>query len=71
MTPELLNQLLLVYATYLIATASPGPSNMATMGVAMSQGRTAAMILAAGVLTGSMFWAILAATGIRLLLSRT
>lgn len=69
MIPELLSQLLLVYATYLIATASPGPSNMAIMGVAMSQGRTAAMILAAGVLTGSMFWAILAATGIATLLA--
>lgn len=63
------NQLMLVYATYLIATASPGPSNMAIMGVAMGQGRLPALLLAFGVVTGSMFWAILAATGIAAVLA--
>ncbi|MFN3526329.1 MAG: LysE family translocator [Paracoccus sp. (in: a-proteobacteria)] len=66
---EHLNQLLIVYAAYLIATASPGPSNMAIMGVAMSQGRGAAFVLALGVVTGSIFWAILAASGISALLA--
>lgn len=66
---EPLQQLLLVYAAYLIATVSPGPSNMAIMGVAMSQGRKPALALAAGVATGSMFWALLAATGISAILS--
>jgi threonine/homoserine/homoserine lactone efflux protein len=66
---EHLNQLLVVYAAYLIATASPGPSNMAIMGVAMSRGRRPALVLAAGVITGSMFWALLAATGISAVLS--
>lgn len=69
MVIEHLQQLLPVYATYLIATASPGPSNMAIMGVAMSQGRASALALALGVTTGSMFWAILAATGISALLA--
>jgi threonine efflux protein len=64
-----LEPLLLVYASYVIASASPGPSNMAIMGVAMSQGRAPAVVLAAGVLTGSQFWAILAATGISTILS--
>jgi threonine efflux protein len=64
MSIEHFSQLLPVYATYLVATASPGPSNMAIMGVAMSQGRAPALALALGVVTGSMFWAILAATGI-------
>lgn len=69
MTIENLNQLLLVYLTYLIATASPGPSNMAIMGVAMSEGRRPALALALGVVTGSMFWAVLAATGISAVLA--
>lgn len=69
MAPEHLYQLLLVYATYLIATASPGPSNMAIMGVAMSQGRASALALALGVTTGSLFWAVLAATGVSAILA--
>ena len=69
MSLNYLNQLAPVYLTYLIATASPGPSNMAIMGVAMGQGRKAALALAFGVLTGSMFWAVLAATGIAALLA--
>ena len=69
MSMEHLNQLLPVYAAYLVATASPGPSNMAIIGVAMSQGRAPAVALALGVVTGSMFWAILAATGISAVLA--
>lgn len=61
--------LLLVYAAYVIAVASPGPSTIAIMGVAMNQGRAAAVALALGVVTGSMFWAILAATGISTILT--
>lgn len=56
--------LLPVFAAYLIAIASPGPSTMAIMGVAMRQGRPRAVALALGVVTGSMFWAVLAASGI-------
>ncbi|PZU89189.1 MAG: amino acid transporter [Shinella sp.] len=61
---------MLVYITYLIAVASPGPSNMAIMGVAMNRGRASAVTLALGILTGSMFWAALAATGISTVLTR-
>ncbi|CAM3192705.1 LysE family translocator [Paracoccus nototheniae] len=57
------NQLLIVYAAYVIATASPGPSNMAIMAVAMRQGRGPALTLALGVMTGSLIWAVLAASG--------
>ena len=60
----------LLYLTYLIAVASPGPSNMAIMGAAMNQGRAAGVALALGVLTGSLFWAGLAAAGIATLLTR-
>ena len=65
----LASQLALVYGTYLIATASPGPSNMAIMATAMRDGRVPALALAAGVITGSLFWAILAATGISAVLA--
>lgn len=58
------HELLLIYTTYLVATASPGPSNMAIMGVAMQQGRGAALALAGGVISGSMLWALLAACGV-------
>lgn len=62
-------QIALVYGTYLVATASPGPSNMAIMGTAMRDGRLPALALAAGVVTGSIAWAILAATGISVVLT--
>ncbi|QRM32165.1 LysE family translocator [Microvirga sp. VF16] len=65
-----LHQIGLVYTAYVIAAASPGPSNMAIMSMAMRQGRTAALVLAAGVVTGSLFWGVLAATGISALLAR-
>ena len=61
--------LLLVFAAYVVVIASPGPSTMAIMGVAMSQGRRAAVALALGVVTGSMIWALLAATGLSTLLT--
>ncbi|ASV88194.1 lysE type translocator family protein (plasmid) [Ochrobactrum quorumnocens] len=63
------SQLALVYGTYLIATASPGPSNMAIMATAMRDGRLPALVLAAGVITGSLFWAVLTATGLSAVLA--
>jgi threonine efflux protein len=72
-TPEVtaqLQHLLLVYTAYVIAAGSPGPSNMRIMGVAMEQGRQAALLLAAGVVTGSIFWGVMAATGVSALLAR-
>ncbi len=59
-----LHQLMLVFAAYVITVASPGPSNMAIMGVAMNHGRRSAVALAFGVVTGSQCWALLAATGL-------
>lgn len=59
-----LSHLLLVYAAYVIAAGSPGPSTMRIMGTAMHQGRQAAFALAAGVVTGSVFWGVMAATGV-------
>lgn len=65
-----LHQLLLVYAAYVIAAGSPGPSNMQIMGVAMNHGRRAALLLAAGVVSGSIFWGMMAATGVSAILTR-
>lgn len=65
-----LHQILLVYIAYVIAAGSPGPSTMAIMGIAMTQGRQAALMLSAGVVTGSIFWGMMAATGISALLAR-
>lgn len=62
-------QLLLVYVAYIIAVASPGPSNMTIMGIAMSQGRVPAIVLALGVMTGSLCWAAVAATGLSAVLA--
>ncbi|WHA41844.1 LysE family translocator [Agrobacterium larrymoorei] len=64
-----LHQLLIVYIAYIIAVASPGPSNMTIMGVAMSQGRAPAIVLALGVMTGSLCWATVAATGLSAVLA--
>lgn len=49
---------------YLVGTASPGPSNLAIMGVAMQSGRAAALATAAGVVCGSLTWGLLAAFGL-------
>lgn len=58
-----------VYATYIFASASPGPSVMAIMGTAMAQGRRPALTLALGILCGSMTWAGLASLGLTALLA--
>jgi threonine efflux protein len=63
------SDLLVVYAAYVIATGSPGPSTMAIMGTAMAAGRARALALAAGVLTGSMAWAAFAGTGLSVVLA--
>jgi threonine efflux protein len=66
---EIMSGLIPVYVAYLAATISPGPSNMAIMSVAMSMGRKPALALAAGVVTGSMSLALLAATGLSTILA--
>lgn len=64
------HQLLIVFAAYVIAAGSPGPSNMRIMGAAMSRGRGDALVLASGVVSGSIFWGLMASTGISALLAR-
>ncbi|WP_279483801.1 LysE family translocator [Aureimonas sp. SK2] len=64
-----LHDLLLVWTAYVIAVASPGPSNMAIMNTAMRHGRPAALAMATGVITMSTVWGGVAATGVSTLLA--
>ena len=66
--PENLHHLLLVFTAYV--RGSPGPSTLRIMGVAMSHGRRAGLTLAAGVVSGSLFWGLSAAMGISAILTR-
>ncbi|MEH6631271.1 MAG: LysE family translocator [Halopseudomonas aestusnigri] len=52
------------YIAYLVATISPGPANLAIMATSMSEGRKPGVLLAAGVVMGSLTWGILAAIGL-------
>lgn len=61
--------LLLAYSTYAVGTASPGPSNLAVMATAMNAGRKPALVLALGVVSGSVFWGPLAAFGLSAVLA--
>lgn len=64
-----MQNLLIVYTAYVVAAGSPGPSNMAIMNTAMRHGRRAALTLAAGVVTMSTAWGLIAATGVSTLLA--
>lgn len=52
-----------ILAAALMNSASPGPANLTIAGTAMHDGRRPALALAAGVLTGSISWSIMAALG--------
>lgn len=61
--------LFIAYTLFVIGVASPGPSNLAIMGMAVKAGRKPALILATGITFGSLFWGILAALGLSAILS--
>jgi threonine efflux protein len=60
---------LLAYVAYFVGTASPGPSNLAIMSLAMGSGRKSAFAFALGVMSGSFSWALLASLGLSALLA--
>jgi threonine efflux protein len=62
--------MLLAYLAFAIGVASPGPSVLAVMGMAMAQGRKRALVLASGVVSGSLFWGLCAALGMAALMQR-
>jgi len=69
MSSEFFSPALAVALTaYTVGVASPGPSNMAIMSTAMSQGRRQALALASGVVCGSLIWGLTAALGLSALM---
>lgn len=60
---------LLAYAAFLLAIASPGPNVLAVMGTSMSVGRASGVSLAMGVAFGSFTWAVLTAFGLSAILA--
>ena len=67
MTSELLAtyypSLLIILTVFIVGVASPGPATLMILGTAMSNGRSAAVALSLGVVTGSLFWGLIAAFG--------
>jgi threonine/homoserine/homoserine lactone efflux protein len=66
--PSLSPALIFALTTYTIGVASPGPSNLAIMATAMTRGRSHAVALAVGVVSGSIFWGFAAAFGMSALM---
>jgi threonine efflux protein len=64
---EKINYLLIIFAAF-VAIASPGPATLAISAISMNQGRVYGLALAAGVLTGSLFWSFSAAFGLAALM---
>ena len=56
-------------AVYLVATMCSGPGNLAIMSAAMRSGRRAGLRVATGVITASLFWGLLAASGLSILIA--
>ena len=55
--------LLIVVVVFALGVLSPGPATLMITGTAMSHGRVTAVVLSLGIVTGSMFWAVVAASG--------
>lgn len=64
------NDLFLVYGAYILAAGSLGPSNLAIMSAAMEKGRGPAIAMAAGVVTISFAWGLIAVSGLAAVLLR-
>lgn len=54
---------------YIVGTASPGPANLSIANAAMNYGRKAGLMLATGVISGSLCWGALTGVGISALLA--
>lgn len=63
-------QLMAAYSLYLVAVITPGPANLAIMGTAMNEGRKRGIVMALGIFTGSLTWAMAAALGLAAILTR-
>jgi threonine efflux protein len=69
LAPFVTAHVLIAYSAYFVGTASPGPSNLAIMSLAMSAGRRSALTFALGVVSGSFSWALLASLGLSAVLA--
>ena len=58
-----LPSLLVILTIFTVGVASPGPATLMILGTAMSRGRSSAVALSFGVVTGSLFWGSIAAFG--------
>ena len=58
-----LPSLLVILTIFTVGVASPGPATLMILGTAMSRGRSSAVTLSLGVVTGSLFWGCIAAFG--------
>lgn len=56
--------IVMALATYAVATISPGPAVLGTLGTAVGDGRRAGAAIAVGICCGSLTWGILAAFGL-------
>jgi threonine/homoserine/homoserine lactone efflux protein len=54
---------------YLVGTASPGPANLSIANAAMNYGRKAGLVLASGVISGSLCWGVMTGIGVSALLA--
>ena len=61
--------ILLAYSAYVVATLSPGPAMLATVGTSMNRGRKPGVTFALGLVAGSFCWAASAAVGLSALLA--
>ncbi len=62
--PLPLAEIMLAWSAYALGVASPGPSNLAVMAIAMKHGRRAGLVFALGVVGGSATWGVLVALGL-------
>ena len=58
-----LPSLLVILTIFTVGVASPGPATLMILGTAISRGRSSAVALSLGVVTGSLFWGCIAAFG--------
>ncbi len=66
---EYLPGIMMSYAAFLLAVATPGPNIIAIMGVSLSSGRKAGVAVGLGVSAGSFTWALLTVFGLTALIA--
>jgi threonine efflux protein len=56
---------------FFVVAVSPGPANISNATLAMSRGRRASLIYGAGLSTGLVFWGVIAASGLGVVLQQS